>query len=67
MAPLGTVTVKLVEVAALTVALVAPKYTARLEVLVGKLVPVMVTVAPTLPLVGLNEVMVCSGSAYFMR
>ena len=57
-APVGTVTVKLVVVAAVTVALVAPKNTILLAAVVLKLVPVIVTVAPTAALVGVKEVMV---------
>lgn len=57
-APVGTVTLKLVAVAAVTVALVAPKKTTLLTAVVLKLVPVMVTVAPTAALVGVKEVMV---------
>jgi hypothetical protein len=57
-APVGTVTVKLVAVAAVTVARVAPKNTMLLADVVLKPVPVRVTVAPTAPLVGVKEVMV---------
>ena len=48
-APAGTVTVRLVAVAAVTVARVAPKNTMLLAGEASKLVPVMVTVAPGLP------------------
>jgi hypothetical protein len=54
----GTVTVKLVAVAAVTVARVAPKNTMLLAAVLLKPVPVRVTVAPTTPLVGVKEVMV---------
>jgi hypothetical protein len=54
-APVGTVTVKLVAVAAVTVARVAPKNTMLLAGVVLKPVPVMVTVAPTAPLVGVRK------------
>jgi hypothetical protein len=57
-APAGTVTVRLVLVAALTAARVAPKNTTLLVVVVLKLVPVMVTEAPTTPVNGVNDVMV---------
>jgi len=57
-APEGTVTVILVAVAAVTVALVAPKNTMLLAAVVLKPVPVRVTVAATLALVGVKEVMV---------
>src|SRR5471032_380786 len=55
-APAGTVTVKLVVLAAVTVAMVAPKNTMLLAVVVLKLVPVMVTDVPTGPLAGVNDV-----------
>jgi hypothetical protein len=54
----GTVTVKVVAVAAVTVARVAPKNTMLLAAVLLKLVPVRVTVAATLALVGVKEVMV---------
>ncbi len=57
-APTGTVVVMLVDVEALTVALMPPKATTG-EAL--KSVPVMMTVAPTAPLVGLNSVMIGVG------
>ena len=57
-APIGTNTVKLVALAAVTIALVAPKNTILLEAVLLKLVPVIVTVAPTAPEEGLKEVMV---------
>ena len=53
--PFGTVTVKLVAVAADIVALAPPKKTILLANVVEKLVPVIVTVVPTSPLVGLKE------------
>jgi hypothetical protein len=58
LAPVGTVTVKLVSVALLTVARVAPKNTMLLAAVLLKPVPVRVTVAATLALVGVKEVMV---------
>ena len=57
-APTGTVTVRSVVVAAVTVAWVAPKKTMLLAGEASKLVPVMVTAVPTGPLVGENELMV---------
>jgi hypothetical protein len=57
-APVGTVTVSCVEMAALTVACVPLKVTVLLPIVLLKLVPVMVTVAPTRPLAGLKLVMV---------
>jgi hypothetical protein len=60
LAPVGTATVKLVSVALLTIAWVAPKNTMLLAAVLLKPVPVRVTVAPTpaLALVGVKEVMV---------
>ena len=57
-APEGTVTVKLVAVAAVTVAWVVPNRTTLLAGVVLKFVPVMVTVVPTGPLVGVKLLMV---------
>ena len=57
MAPDGTVTVKEVVVAAVTVAFVAPKYTALLVVVALNPVPVMVTDVPTAPFSGVKEEM----------
>ena len=57
-APIGTVTVRSVLVAAVTVAWVAPKKTMLLAGVASKLLPVMVTEVPTGPLVGEKEVMV---------
>ena len=57
-APTGTVTVKLVAEAADTAALIAPKNTILFNAVVLKPVPVIDTVVPTTPLVGVNEVMV---------
>ena len=54
-APVGTVTVKEVAVAAVTVAIVLPKYTILLAAVVLKPVPVMVILEPTTPLAGLKE------------
>src|SRR5476651_1753064 len=66
-APAGTVTVKLVVLAAVTVAMVAPKNTILLVVVVLKLVPVMVTDVPTGPLAGVNEVIVGGGDTGLSR
>jgi hypothetical protein len=55
-APIGTVTVILVEVEAVITALVAPKNTILLLGVVWKPVPVMVTTSPGLALVGANDV-----------
>jgi hypothetical protein len=60
-APNGTVVVKVVVVAALTTATVPLKETTLLAGVVLKFVPVIITVAPTAPLVGLNEVNVGVG------
>ena len=57
-APAGTVVVMLVAVEAVTVATVPLNLTILLACVVLKLVPVMVTVAPTCPLVGLKELIV---------
>ena len=57
-APVGTVTVKLEEVAAVTTAVVPLNFTALLAGVVEKLVPVRVTVVPTVPEVGENPVRV---------
>ena len=65
-APVGTVVVNCVAVAALTVAFVAPKKTVLFAGVVLKFVPVMVTVAPTLPEVGVKEVIV-GGSAMLWK
>jgi hypothetical protein len=48
-APAGTVTTKLVEVAELTVAVVPLNFTVSFALAVSKLRPVIVTVAPTGP------------------
>jgi hypothetical protein len=65
-APAGTVTVSCVTVAAVTAAVVPLKVTVLLVVTVLKLVPVMVTVLPAAPLVGVKLVIVgvktCSSS-----
>ncbi|MEE2876226.1 MAG: hypothetical protein VX822_00375 [Candidatus Neomarinimicrobiota bacterium] len=58
MAPAGTVTVSDVVVAAEAVAFTPPKKTVLLDAVELKLVPVIVTVSPTLPEVGVKEVMV---------
>ena len=58
MAPLGTVTVKLVLVALVTIALTAPKYTILLAAVVLKSIPVIVTELPGIPVSGLKDVMV---------
>jgi hypothetical protein len=55
-APAGTVTVSEVVVPAVGVALIAPKYTALLAGVALKFVPVMVTVVPIVPEVGVKEV-----------
>ena len=55
MAPAGTVTVILVEVAEVTVARVAPKKTILLAALLLKLVPDTVTSSPGFPEIGVNE------------
>ena len=57
-APIGTVTVSDVELAELTAAFTAPKYTTLLLAVKLKFVPLMVTVAPIGPEVGVNEVIV---------
>jgi hypothetical protein len=54
-APTGTVTLSEVEVAAVTVAFTAPKYTMLFAAVVLKFVPVIVTVAPMGPEVGEKE------------
>ena len=57
-APTGTVTVNEVVVAAVTLALTAPKYTILFSGIELKLVPEIVTVDPTVPDLGANEVIV---------
>ena len=57
MAPVGTVAVMLVAVAAVTVARVAPKKTMLLAAVVLKPLPVSVTASPGLADAGLKEVM----------
>ncbi len=64
-APVGTVTVRLVVLATVTVARVAPKNTTLSAAVVLKPVPVMVTVSPTSPSCGLNEVMVGGKTGLF--
>jgi len=54
----GTVTVKLVVVAAVTVAFALPKYTILFAGVASKFVPVIVTLAPTSALAGLKLVIV---------
>ena len=61
MAPVGTVTSRDVAEAALTTALVAPKYTTLLVVVVLKADPVIVTADPALPDKGLTEATVTTG------
>ena len=61
MAPVGTVAVMLVAVAAVTVALVAPKNTMLLAAVVLKPLPVSVTASPGLADAGLKEVMTGPG------
>ncbi len=55
---MGTVAVMLVAVAAVTVALVAPKNTMLLAAVVLKLAPVRVTASPGFALMGEKEVIV---------
>jgi hypothetical protein len=54
---LGSVTVKLVAVAAVTVAVAPLKATTFSDAVVEKLLPVIVTTVPAVPLVGENETM----------
>ncbi len=61
MAPNGTVTVKLVTLAAVTTAWVAPKKTMFCAAVVLKFVPVMIIVLPMAPDSGEKEVMVGAG------
>ena len=56
--PVGTLTVRLVAVAAVTVAVVPLNFTTLLAAVVEKLVPVRVMVVPTVPEVGENPVRV---------
>ena len=56
--PIGTVTVSEVELADTTTAFTAPKYKTLLLAVALKLVPVMVTVVPMGPEVGVKEVIV---------
>ena len=62
MAPIGAVTVRLVVVAAVTVACVAPKKTMLFAGVLLKFVPVIVTEVPTGPLVGVKLLMVGTGT-----
>jgi hypothetical protein len=57
-APAGTVTVSDVEVADVTTAFTAPKYTTLFATVELKFAPVMVTIVPIWPEVGVKEVMV---------
>lgn len=57
-APTGTVTVRVVAVAPVTVAFAPPKYTVLFAGVALKLVPVIVREAPDAALVGEKEVMV---------
>jgi len=66
-APAGTVTAREVVVAAVTVAFTAPTYTILLPAIGLKLVPVTVTVVPTGPLPGENEVMVGTCAVAFIE
>lgn len=59
----GIVVVMLVEVLAVTVAAVPLKFTVLADGVLLKFVPVMVTVVPTGPEVGVNEVIVGTGAA----
>ncbi len=63
LAPAGTEVVMLVAVLAVTVAVVPLNCTVLLAGVVLKFVPVIVTVVPTGPLEGVNEVMVGSAAA----
>lgn len=73
LAPAGTFTVRLVAVAAVTVAAVLLNFTVLLAAVVEKLVPVRVTLVPTVPEVGENPVMVgtrvpgVTGSSLFLH
>ena len=58
MAPIGTVTVSELVLATITVALVAPKNTILFAAKGSKSVPLIVTVVPTGPKVGANDVIV---------
>ena len=58
LAPAGTFTVKLFELAAVTVAFVAPRKTILLFIIVLKPVPVIVTIVPAAPLEGVNELII---------
>ena len=60
-APVGTEVTMLVAVGVPVVAVVPLNFTVLLVAVVLKFVPVMVTVAPTRPLVGLKEVIVGVG------
>ena len=57
-APAGTSTVRLVAVAALTVAMVPLNFTVLLAIVGEKLVPVRVTMVPAVPVVGEKPVRV---------
>jgi hypothetical protein len=54
-APDGTVTLRDVAEAAETLARMDPKYTTLFEGVASKLVPVIITEVPTIPLAGANE------------
>lgn len=56
-APTGAVTVRLLTLADVTVAFVAPKKTILLAAVASKLAPAIITVAPMSPLIGENDVM----------
>jgi len=56
--PGGTIRVSRVEVAEVTAAAVAPKYTILSEGSALKLVPVIITVVPTAPEAGIKELIV---------
>jgi hypothetical protein len=62
-APVGAVTVSEVELAEVTTAFTAPKYTMLSAGVVLKLEPLIVTLEPTLPEVGLNEEIVTTCAA----
>ena len=56
--PAGTITLIEVEVASVTVAFAAPKYTTFRALSGLKFAPLIITVAPTGPVAGLNELIV---------
>ena len=60
-APVGTVTVMLVALQAVAVAAVPLNFTVLVPCVAPKFVPVMTTVVPTVPLLGLRLVIVGTG------